>query len=52
MFQLKLFYEETIIDGQVDVIKELGDLITRLDLMNKSHSGGLALYMFDLELQK
>lgn len=49
---LKLFYEETIIDGQVDVIKELGDLITRLDLMNKSRRGGLALYMFDLELQK
>nr|XP_022344292.1 ferritin, lower subunit-like [Crassostrea virginica] len=49
---LKLFYDEHLVDSQVELIKSLGDMITRLERMQKSHPLGLALYMFDQELQK
>ncbi|XP_062605052.1 uncharacterized protein LOC134266861 [Saccostrea cucullata] len=49
---MKLFLDENLVDSQVRIIKRLGDLIAHLNLMKKSHSAGLALYMFDLELQK
>jgi hypothetical protein len=49
---MKLFLDEHLVDSQVELIKQLGTYLTQLDLMKKSHPAGLALYMFDLELQK
>ncbi|XP_056004467.1 soma ferritin-like [Ostrea edulis] len=49
---MKLFLDENLVDSQVELIKQLGNFLTHLELMKKSHSAGLALYMFDLELQK
>ena len=51
-FQLTNFLESEYLTEQVDSIKELGDIVSRLTRFNNGPGGAVGVHIFDQELLK